>query len=63
MYVNIAKSFYIAVNGSEDIDVLPNGLAIFSSVSSRIRISPVNQKGAKLATVTPLLIYSNYPKA
>ena len=57
MHVNIAKILHIAVNGSEDIDVLPNGLAIFSSVSSRIRISSVKQKGAKLAT--PLLIYSN----
>lgn len=43
MYVNIAKIFHIAVNGSEDIDVLPNGLAIFSSVSSQIRINPVKQ--------------------
>ena len=30
LYLNI---FRFAVNGSEDIDVLPNGLAIISSVS------------------------------
>ena len=36
MIVSITcQKFYFTVNGSEDIDVLPNGLAIFSSVSNR----------------------------
>ena len=36
MIVSImCQKFYFTVNGSEDIDVLPNGLAIFSSVSNQ----------------------------
>lgn len=37
---HFGKIFTFAVNGSEDIEVLPNGLAIVSSVSSQ-RGNPV----------------------
>jgi hypothetical protein len=33
---SMCQKFYFTVNGSEDIDVLPNGLAIFSSVSNQV---------------------------
>jgi hypothetical protein len=44
---------YFTVNGSEDIDVLPNGLAVFSSVSNR---------GYKCGDASPPLFMVNYAK-